>query len=401
MTTPAAMFDAIPLLSANPTIGQNNSRDIRKILLQGLLLSPGAGGFTRRGVLHRGWIGGTSGVEPQELKVLQDDGGLNLKVNYGLFVVHRGAIGVAVDEGPYLGGSWGQGTIPITMPAAPGSQTRYDGVFARIVDRNIAADSALPLSPGPYVDVRSGVVGASLNIDGTPGTAGAPPDTPDGYLPLAFIPRATSDNTITQNEIIDVRRGTAIPGTPRVLFPWDVAKLSTDTGYFLGDERFRTAVAPYPAFVDRWDGTAWRGTQPVELATVTGPVSNILGITSTVTPTEIIRKTIPDPGFPYRVKVGATYGGDSDAGATCEATLRLSAVGGTLIGLRGLDPLWMVNGTGGSVNRERQIVMTPRTTDVLTGQQDILLCLRRIGGGSQLGALANLSQIHTEVIPAT
>lgn len=400
MTMPVAMMDAIPLLSANPTVGQNNSRDIRKILLQGLLLSPGSGGFTRRGVLHRGWIGGTSGVEPQELKVLQDDGLLNLKVNYGLFAVHRGAIGVAVDEGPYLGGSWGQGTVSITMPAAPGSQTRYDAVFARIVDRNIAADTALGIAPGPYIDYRSGVVGASLNIDGTPGTAGAPPDTPDGYLPLAFIPRATSDNAITQAKIIDVRRGTSIPGTPRVLFPWDVVKLTTDTGYFLGEERFRTPPnVAYPALVDRWDGAAWRGTQVVALSTVVGPVASILGISTTVT--EVIRKTIPDPGYPYRVMVGATYGGDSDSGATAEATLRIGTTAGTQIGLRGLDPLWMVNGTGGSVNRERQIVMAARSTAILTGQQDILLCVKRLGGGTQLGALANLSELYTEVVPAT
>jgi hypothetical protein len=381
-------------------VGQNNSRDIRKILLQGLLLSPGSGGFTRRGVLHRGWMGGTSGVEPQELKVLQDDGLLNLKVNYGLFVVHRGAIGVAVDEGPYVGGSWGQGTISITMPAAPGAQSRYDAVFARVVDRNIAADSGLAIANAPYIDIIQGVVGGALNIDGTPGTAGAPPATPDGYLPLAFIPRLTSDNTITQAEIVDVRRGTTIPGTPRVLFPWDIVKLSTDLGYVQGEERYRPAdaTAGYPAFVDRWDGAAWRGTQPVQLPTTVGPASSMLGLSAI---TAILTKTIPDPGFPYRAFVGATVGCDSDAGATMESTLRLTNAAGTQIGLRGLDPLWSVNGTGGSVNRERQISMSQRPTAVLTGQQIIALCIRRLGGGTQLGALANISELYVEIVPAT
>jgi hypothetical protein len=395
MTTPVAMQDAIPLLSTTPTVGRNNARDIRKILLQGLLLTPGSGGFTRRGVLHRGWLDPTT-KEPLELKVLESGGGLNLTVNTGLFIVHRGAIGAAVDEGPYLGGSWGQSTIPITMPAASGANSRYDGVFARVIDVNIAADSGLGPLQGPYIHVISGALGA-LNINATPGTAGAPPATPDGYLPLAFVARATSDNAITQPEITDVRRGTGIPGTPRVLFPWDVSNIASDTGYMLGEERVRLPGGEYPILVDRWDGAAWRGTQNVTLSTVVGPAVAILGINLITT---ILTKTIADPGFPYKVRVGATVGCDSDAGATMEATLRMTNTAGALIGLRGLDPLWSVNGTGGGVNRERQISMEERPTATLTGAQTIVLCIRRLGGGTQLGALANISELYTEVVPA-
>jgi hypothetical protein len=45
--------------------------------------------------------------------------------------------------------------------------------------------------------------------------------------------------------------------------------------------------------------------------------------------------------------------------------------------------------------------MSQRPTAVLTGQQVIVLCIRRLGGGSQLGALANISELYTEVVPAT
>lgn len=393
MTTPVAMTDALPLLSATPTVGRNNARDIRKLLFQGLLLTPGTGGFTRRGVLHRGWLVGT---EPQELKVLEDGPGPNVKVNTGLFVVHRGAIGAAVDEGPYVGGSWGQSTINVNMPAASGANSRVDGVFARVVDVNIAADAGLGPLQGPYIDVISGALGA-INLNATPGTAGAPPATPDGYLPIAFVSRAISDNVISQAEITDVRRGTGIPGTPRVMFPWDVSNIAGDTGYMLGEQRFRLPGGEYPALADRWDGSAWRGTQSVALSTVVGPASSILGINTITT---ILTKTIADPGFPYRALVGATVGADSDAGATMVSTIRLTNSAGTQIGLRGLDPLWMVNGTGGSVNRERQIVMERRPTAVLTGAQTIVLCVARLGGGSQLGALANISELYTEVVPA-
>lgn len=393
MTTPVAMNDAIPLLSSNPAVGRNNARDIRKILLQGLLLTPGTGGFVRRGVLHRGWLVGS---EPQELKVLEDGPGPNVKVNTGLFVVHRGAIGAAVDEGPYVGGSPGQSTINVNMPAASGANSRVDGVFSRVVDVNIAADSALGPLQGPYIDVISGALGP-INLNATPGTAGAPPATPDGYLPVAFVSRGINDNVISQAEITDVRRGTGIPGVPRVMFPWDISNIAGDTGYMLGEQRFRLPGGEYPALVDRWDGDSWVGTQSVTLSTVVGPSSSILGINTITT---ILTKTIADPGFPYRVLVGATVGCDSDAGATMEATLRMTNSAGTQIGLRGLDPLWMVNGTGGGVNRERQVVMERRPTAVLTGAQTIVLCIRRLGGGSQLGALANISELYTEVVPA-
>lgn len=396
MTAPIVMpGDAIPLLSTNPAVGRNNARDFRKIMLQGLLLAPGAGGYTRRGVLHRGWLDPTT-KEPLELKVLEDGGGLNYKVNTGMFVVHRGSDGVAIDEGPYVGGSWGRTTISGTLPAASGANSRYDGIFSRIIDVNITADAALTPLQGPYIQHVAGALGA-LNFSGTPGTAGAPPATPDGYLPLAFIARATSDNVVNQAKITDVRRGTGIPGVPRVMFPWDITNISSDTGYLIGDERVRLPVGEYPVLLDRWDGAAWRGTQNVTLSTVVGPASNITGINAITT---ILTKSIVDPGYPYRVRVGATVGADSDAGATVEATLRMTSTAGAQIGLRGLDPLWSVNGTGGSVNRERQISMEERPTAVLTGNSTIVLCIRRLGGGSQLGALANISELYTEVVPA-
>lgn len=396
MSSIAMPGDAFPLLSTSPTTGRNSARDFRKLWFQGLMFGPGSGGFVRRGVIHRGWIGGTSGLEPQELKVLESavpNG--QVRINPGLFVVHRGQIS-GIDEGPYWGGSQGQTPIPTTdLPAAPVANSRYDGIFAKILDRNITADSA-GSEHGPYVDWISGVTGAVLNIGATPGTAGAPPATPDGWLPIAFIARATGDNTISQAEITDVRRCAYIAGTPRTLFPWDLANLVGDTGYMLGEERVRPAAAPYPAFLDRWDGAAWRGTQDVVLDTVTGPGVAVLGIN---TIQQFMSFTIADPGFPYRADVSAVVGFDSDAGAIGEATLRMTNAAGAQIGMAGDDPLFAASGSG-SANKRRQVIMPPRPTATLTGSAVISLCLRRVSGGSQLGALANFSNIRVAVIPA-
>lgn len=299
MTTPVAMDDALPLLSTNPLVGRNNSRDIRKFLFEGLMLQP-QGNFTRRGVFHRGWVDPVT-FEPLELKVLESGPGPNVLVNSGLFTVHRGAIGAVTNEGPYVGGSLGQFTIPTNMPAAPTLNHRYDVVYSKIIDKNIVADSA-GSEHGPYIDVRSGATSATLNINGTPGSAGAPPVTPDGYLPLAFVTRMQNDNTISQAEILDCRRGTALPGLPRVMFPWDESNIATDTGYRVGESRYRRALAPYPVMVDVWDGTVWRGTRgPIPF---TQPTQTAIGNLSGGGTVSLAsgKVTIPWPGFPYRVQ---------------------------------------------------------------------------------------------------
>jgi hypothetical protein len=295
--------DAFPLMQAGSSVlGQNNGDDFAKLFLQGLLFNPGSGGFVRRGVLHRGWKVGT---EPQELKVLEIANGPNVQVNPGLFVVQRGDV-TAPDRGVRFGGALGTTPQTVNMPAAPGANTRYDAVYACIKDKNISQDAADAVtSNGPYLDVRSGTVGGSLNLNGTPGTAGAPPVTPDGYLPLAFIPRATSDNTIDQASIVDCRRGATLVGTPRMMFPWDITNISADAGQYLGEERYRPAAGVYPAFLDRWDGTTWRGTcPPVPFAQPAQTFATTLapGASTSVATGKI---TIPWPGFPYRVRANA------------------------------------------------------------------------------------------------
>ena len=301
MTAPVAVpGDAFPLMKAgSTTIGQNNQADWSKLFYQGLLFTPGVGGFVRRGVLHRGWLVGT---EPQELKVLELGNSQSVQVNPGLFVTHKGNV-AGPDRGVYWGG-W-QGTTPITvnLPAASGANSRYDAVYVCVKDKNVSQDTADPVTNnGPYLDVRSGAVGGSLNINATPGTAGAPPTTPDGYNIIAMIERPTNDNTISQAQIIDFRRGTNIVGTPRVMFPYDIANIGTDVGFVLGEERYRPAAGVYPAFTDRWDGTTWRGTcgavqlaQPAQtLATTLAP-----GASASVATAKI---TIPWPGFPYKIR---------------------------------------------------------------------------------------------------
>jgi hypothetical protein len=301
MTTPLAIpgGDAFPLMKAgSTTIGQNNQDDWAKLFFQGLLFGPGASGYVRSGVLSRANF---SGTEPLELKVIENGNAQSVQVYPGLFVVQRGDV-TPPDRGVRWGGALGSTPMVVNMPAAPGANTRYDGVFARILDKNITQDSGSSLTNnGPYIDVVSGVVGGSLNINATKGTAGAPPATPDGYLPLAYVARATNDNNIGTAEITDVRRGALIAGTPRVMLPYDISNISTDTGRMLGEERYRPASGGYPAFVDRWDGTIWRGTcGPVRFSRPAQTASGNLGANTSVSVASG-KLTIAWPGFPYQI----------------------------------------------------------------------------------------------------
>lgn len=326
MTTPVQPLgsDALPLMSAaNPAIGQNNQRDMAKYLFQGLLVTPGASGFIRRGVLHRG--NQVAGV-PQELLVTELGPSGNVQVTPGYFWVHRGSIS-GPDNGARFGGFHGTTPFQVNLPAPPVSNTRYDGVFSKIIDKNMDAGltDAAESPHGPSIDVRSGVVGGSLVLAGTPGTAGAPPTTPDGYLPLAFIARATGVTNVVNANITDVRRGTTIPGVPRMMFPWDIFNITGDAGYVLGEERWRPAAGIYPAFLDYWDGTTWRGTrghtfaEPAQTSTAT-----IVAGADTALHAGI---TIPWPGFPYRIEYlaelewSATYSNGVNKSLVLEARL--------------------------------------------------------------------------------
>lgn len=300
MTAPVAMpgGDAFPLMKAgSTTVGQNTGDDFAKLFFQGLLFGPGAGGFVRQGVLSRA---NHTGGNPLELKVLENGNAQSVLVNPGLFVVQRGNV-TPPDRGVRWGGANGTTPILVNMPAASGANSRYDGVYARIVDKNITQDSASPLTNnGPYIDVISGTVGGSLNINATPGTAGAPPVTPDGYLPLAYVARATSDNTIAQADITDVRRGASIAGTPRVMFPYDVANITTDVGLCPGEERFRPATASFGASLDRWTGAVWRGTKPVRFAQPAQTFSGSLAPNDSASVASG-KLNIPWPGYPYKI----------------------------------------------------------------------------------------------------
>lgn len=315
MTAPVAMpgGDAFPLMKAgSTTVGQNNLDDFAKLFFQGLLFGPGAGGYVRSGVLARGNYSG----EPIELKVIENGNAQSVRVFPGLFVVQRGNV-TPPDRGVRWGGSLGTTPITMNMPAAPGANTRYDGVFVRILDKNISQDSGSGLTNnGPYLDVVSGAVGGSLNFNGTKGTAGAPPATPDGYEPLAYVIRATNDNNISTGDIVDVRRGAMICGTPRVMFPFDLATITTDVGYVPGEQRYRPASGSYPAFIDRWDGTVWRGSGgPVRFARPAQTASGNLGAGSTVSMASG-KLTIPWPGFPYKISaLGQVLWSSASAGS--------------------------------------------------------------------------------------
>jgi hypothetical protein len=316
MTTPLAMTggDAFPLMKAgSTTVGQNNQDDFAKLFFQGLLFGPGASGYVRSGVLARA---NYSGTEPLELKVIENGNAQSVQVYPGLFVVQRGDV-TPPDRGVRWGGALGSTPMVVNMPAAPGANTRYDGVFARILDKNITQDSGSGLTNnGPYIDVVSGATGASLNINATKGTAGAPPATPDGYLPLAYVARATNDNNISTAEITDVRRGALINGTPRVMFPFDISNIATDVGYVLGEERYRPAAGGYPAFVDRWDGTIWRGTGgPIRFSRPAQTASGNLGSNTSVSMASG-KLTIAWPGFPYQISaLGQVLWSSASAGA--------------------------------------------------------------------------------------
>lgn len=239
VATPAAVTgDAIPMLAPGGTTGQNNITDIRRGLIQGLFGTRNDG-TVRQGVLVKS-------ATPQPLRVTQ-----RATAGQGALVAAGFAIVSRTGEGAYL--AFSQQTIDIDLPAASGTNPRYDGVYLRLVDRNLGADNALTIH-GAFIDVRSGATGP-LNPTGVAGSAGAYPTTPDGWLPLAYVARGTSDNIVTDAEITDARTSAAVQDGVRVLLPGDSV---AEIGDYIGELTMtRGDGANLPGFLRRWNGSRW------------------------------------------------------------------------------------------------------------------------------------------------
>jgi hypothetical protein len=273
-----AMTDAIPLLADDGVTGRNNARDFRVQLLGRLLLPDGSVGV-RPGVLSRQYIGGAF----VDLKAIQlNTPGQAVQMYPGSCVVNR------TGQGPYL--LTAESTLAnVPLPAAHATQNRYDVVFVRLYDKAIGDSGAGP--HGPYVDVLSGVETGTPVI---PSVASI-----DGALPIAAIYRAANDNTITESEITDLRRGTAWLGTPRIMLPGDNL---ADPGLFVSERRLRMAVGSDPFVEEIWgaDGKWY----PVKSGTLVGwnERNTTVSTTATTAATAFRIMTATAP-----VKAGRTY----------------------------------------------------------------------------------------------
>jgi hypothetical protein len=235
-------------------------------------------------------------------------------------------------------------------------------------------------------------------ITGTPAASPVVPSLPTGAIPLARVAVAAGATQVVSANITWIRKSAGILGAVRHLLEGDAP---ADAGQLPGELRVRSISGGDPFAMEYWDGSGtptWRGISPTSFDTVIGPASNILGINTTNT--LILSQLIPDPGYPYRIYASAVCGYDSDASAIGDSTLRLTNTAGPILGLKGYDPLYTPYGTASGINRDRQSNLPTRSSGVVTGSQTVCLCLVRTGGGSQLGALANLSSLTVHIVPA-
>jgi hypothetical protein len=209
---------------------------------------------------------------------------------------------------------------------------------------------------------------------------------------------AANATQVVSANITWVRKSAALQGATRYLMEGDS---TSDAGTMPGEVRVRSITSGAPFAPEYWDASGtptWRGTKVQGFPTVIGPASSILGIN--LTNTLILSQAIPDPGYPYYIYASAVCGYDSDASAIGDATIRLTNVSGTILGLKGYDPLYTPYGTASGINRDRQNLLPERSSAVVTGAQTVCLCLVRAGGGSQLGAIANTSSLTVKIVPA-
>ncbi|PKV95928.1 hypothetical protein ATK30_6861 [Amycolatopsis echigonensis] len=232
---------------------------------------------------------------------------------YDLRVTVASGLSMTVQPGSAVIGRSGQGgyitwNLPaadtVTCDPAPTTNPRNDIVILRVYD--VAQGDTVP---------ASGSIAQVEIITGSPAAIPTDPVGPDSTglisnwsglpvpaqgngggvaIPLARA-QVSTGGVIT---LTDIRRGTSPIGGVRVLLPGD--KL-TDPSYMPGDISWYNGHR-------YWDGTAWHGIKtnryPRIAATGSGASASFTGTINTSY--TLASVSIPDPGFPYQVKVSGS-----------------------------------------------------------------------------------------------
>lgn len=291
MVTPVALTDALPLLNEDDT-GRNTAQDVRMGMIVPLFM-PGSAADEfglRQGVLNRGQTNSS-------MRVAQNTSpDRNVRINGGVAVIHRSG------QGSYLVYTVNSITT-LQLDLSDATNPCVEAVVCRLYDKNLAADSGAPLH-GPYFDAIRGVPGASINLNGTPGTAGAPPVVPEGCVTLAFVTRAAGapGNAVADASITDKRRSAGLLGATRVLLPGDSA---SEAGFLHGERRGRMVGTRY--LEDYWStiDNKWHGTRTLEFPGVPVGTTGTVAVPTSGTGLTWGSVTIPDLGYDYTVNFGA------------------------------------------------------------------------------------------------
>lgn len=384
--TPVALKDAIPLLETGGTTGRNNAKDIRLGLITPMFLPTGSEHVVRQGVLPRRW----DGVSAFRSMKIYPSGTPDRNITFagGASIITR------TSEGAYLVYE----TADATILCDPANATNpcVEAAVVRLYDKNLAADTGAPLH-GPYYDVIRGTPGAVINLNGTPGTAGAPPVIPDGVLLLSLNTRlaGAAGDTIGSagNPIADKRKSAAVLGGIRQLLPGDLA---ADAGFLPGEFRTQmvSSVIKPPEF---WgNDSLWHGTTPIPYnASLAASTALFLGDVTVMT------LAIPDPGWPYKIQTTFDWHGLSGSPVTFTVQAQLDTFGGTNLTGVAAYPAGSAgsDGIGGPPAASDLHFSKSGLSAILTGAHSVLLTVDYLSGTGSTRSWNNGTSLTCLVIP--
>lgn len=331
LSTLASATDAIPLLDETSPgngiylKGRNNAQGIRRQLLGALFAKSSSSYAWRTGVFVPGSYNTTAAVYEGLRAIPLGSPGQGIQILQGHAIQDR------TGQGPYLISLDGTLTS-VSMPAADGSNPRWDVVYAYAYDQGAFPADA---QHGPKLLVETG----------TPGSSPSVPSIPADAVKIAEVFRRTigatpSGNIIQAADIVDKRRGTGLHGAPRALLPGDAL---TDAGGYHGELRLR-AGAFVPAginprvLIDYWDAedSKWHGTQTVSVPAITQSFSGSIANEATQTIASVV---ISDLGWDWTLDAAGGYEylcNDADALVGCQVTVDSTAMDAN-VAARGLD----------------------------------------------------------------
>jgi hypothetical protein len=304
--------------------------------------------------------------------------GLSLFVYPLSFAVDRSG------QGPYLG--WVQSVKTVTLDTAHATLSRRDLIIARVYDA--ALGDTVPGTGNCQLEVVTGTA------SGSPAT----PATPTGAIALAYVAVAPLAASIVQANIIDLRNGISSNGGVHPMLPGD---LLADPGYYHGQMRYRKASGSLPELVDVWgsDGQ-WHGTQSVFLNTV--QPAGLANITASSTTAQTL--SIPDPGWPYRIRLSGSAAWLLGSDTRIELRFRNnSTVAASIIGSYAIE-----NRTGQAPSYQSSSLFGPFSmtfgglSPVLTGARTIYMQIEKLSGSGNGFTLYNgeYTVVDTEIVPA-